>query len=193
MFMMRFINIRGFGTSWFVTNKEPFIWPSGYARVTGKPGVVHRDFRPQRDEYRDRTCDRLHGFDPMVVITGQSACAHDWERCLSRSGRGGHHPLLHQTQLPRKGCESAQRVLKEAFVVATTGRPGPVVDIPRTMQQHSAEYLADGSGSAVRTPKVTVPGNPNQIKKGFRSLALRPFSLALCGGRRRALQCFSRS
>jgi len=75
-----------------------------------------------------------------------------------------------------------QRVMKEAFVIAGTGRPGPVVvDIPKDVQQHTTEYLPMDQVK-VRSSKGVGPADPKQIQKGFDLLMSAKSPLFYVGG-----------
>ena len=68
----------------------------------------------------------------MVVITGQVATAAIGTDAFQECDTTGITQLGHQAQLPGHRAEDIPRVIREAFHIATTGRPGPVlVDIPK--------------------------------------------------------------
>jgi acetolactate synthase-1/2/3 large subunit len=156
----------------------------GYARVTGKPGVCIVTSGPGATNTVTGLATAYMDSIPMVVITGQVPVPMIGNDAFQEADVVGITRSCTKHNYLVKDVNQLQRVLKEAFVVATTGRPGPVVvDIPKDVQQHSAEYLPMDQ-VAVRTPKVTVQGNPNQIKKGF-DLLLSARSPLLYVGRRR--------
>ena len=99
----------------------------GYAHATGRPGRGHGDQRPGGHQHRHAAVRRLHGLDP----DGRASPA----RCrtpaigtdaFQECDTDRHHPVGHQAQ--RAGHRRPQdipRVVREAFHIATTGRPGP--------------------------------------------------------------------
>ena len=114
----------------------------GYARSTGKVGVRARHLGPRRDQRRHRPDRCADGFDPDGLHHRPGADASDRQRRLPGMRHGRHHAPLHQAQLSRQGRERiCRRVLHEAFYVARTGRPGPVVvDIPKDIQFAKGDY-----------------------------------------------------
>ena len=71
---------------------------------------------------------------PMVAITGQVATA---PSATTHSGgrRGGCHPPVTKHNVLVKKVSDLQRIVREAYYIARTGRPGPVlVDIPKDIQ-----------------------------------------------------------
>ena len=104
----------------------------GYARATGKPGVVLVTSGPGATNAVTGIATAYMDSIPLVVITGQVP-SRDRQRRLPGSRRGRHHPPLRQAQFPGQGRDKLARDPQESVsYVATTGRPGPVVvDIPK--------------------------------------------------------------
>ncbi len=113
----------------------------GYARSSGKPGVVLVTSGPGATNAITGIVDALMDSIPMVVITGQVPThligSDAFQECdtvgITRSCTKHNYLVKHTADLPR--------ILHEAFHIATSGRPGPVViDIPKDIQFGSAEY-----------------------------------------------------
>ena len=113
----------------------------GYARSSGKPGVVLVTSGPGATNAITGIVDALMDSIPLVVITGQVPThligSDAFQECdtvgITRSCTKHNYLVKHTADLPR--------ILHEAFHIATSGRPGPVViDIPKDVQFGSAEY-----------------------------------------------------
>lgn len=104
----------------------------GYAHATGRPGVAMVTSGPAATNIVTPLCDAYLDSVPMVVITGQvptgSIGTDAFQECDTTgmtSGITKHNFLVTEAQ-------DIPRTIKEAFHIATTGRPGPVlVDIPK--------------------------------------------------------------
>ena len=113
----------------------------GYARSTGKPGVVLVTSGPGATNAVTGIVDALMDSIPLVVITGQVPThligTDAFQECdtvgITRSCTKHNYLVKNVDDLPR--------VLHEAFRIATTGRPGPVViDIPKDVQFATGLY-----------------------------------------------------
>ncbi|MCC2111614.1 MAG: acetolactate synthase 3 large subunit, partial [Hyphomicrobiales bacterium] len=104
----------------------------GYARSTGKVGVVLVTSGPGATNMVTPLCDALMDSIPMVCITGQVPTHMIGNDAFQECDTVGiTRPATKHNWLVRK-IEDLPRVLHEAFYVARTGRPGPVVvDIPK--------------------------------------------------------------
>lgn len=128
----------------------------GYARATGKPGVVLVTSGPGATNAMTGIADAFMDSIPMVVITGQVPTALIGSDAFQEADTIGmsRHCTKHN-YLVRDPAELAT-VIDEAFQIATTGRPGPVlIDIPKDVQIASAQW--DGQPVARRnryTPRV---------------------------------------
>jgi acetolactate synthase-1/2/3 large subunit len=81
----------------------------GYARATGKPGVVLVTSGPGATNAVTGLTDALMDSIPMVVLTGPGADLHDRQRRLPGGRHRRHHPALHQAQLAGEGHRPAVR------------------------------------------------------------------------------------
>ena len=117
----------------------------GYARSTGKPGVVLVTSGPGATNAVTGITDALLDSIPLVVLTGQVPTFMIGNDAFQEADTVGitrpctkHNWLVSDTG-------DLSNVLHQAFHVATTGRPGPVlVDIPKDVQFASAEYTPPG-------------------------------------------------
>ncbi len=113
----------------------------GYARSTGKPGVVLVTSGPGATNAVTGITDALLDSIPMVVITGQVATNLIGTDAFQEADTIGitRHCTKHN-YLVKKPSDLAH-VVREAFHIATQGRPGPVViDIPKNVQVAAAEF-----------------------------------------------------
>src|SRR4051812_25931787 len=113
----------------------------GYARSTGKPGVVLVTSGPGATNAVTGITDALLDSIPMVVITGQVPTALIGTDAFQEADTVGitRHCSKHN-YLVKDPAKLADTV-REAFYIATAGRPGPVViDIPKDVQVATAAY-----------------------------------------------------
>mgnify|MGYP006091961709 CR=1 FL=1 len=114
----------------------------GYARSTGKPGVVLVTSGPGATNVVTALTDAYMDSVPLVCISGQVPThligTDAFQECDTT---GITRPCTKHNWLV-KDIKDLQRIMIEAFKVATTGRPGPVlVDIPKDIQFAKAKYL----------------------------------------------------
>src|SRR5690242_10195450 len=118
----------------------------GYARSTGKPGVVLVTSGPGATNAVTGLTDALMDSIPIVVLTGQVATHLIGNDAFQECDTVGiTRPCTKHNWLVKDIADLA-RVLHEAFQIATTGRPGPVVvDIPKDIQFRKGPYVAPDS------------------------------------------------
>ncbi|AJP74467.1 acetolactate synthase 3 large subunit [Sphingomonas hengshuiensis] len=117
----------------------------GYARSTGKPGVVLVTSGPGATNAVTGITDALMDSIPMVVITGQVPTALIGTDAFQEADTVGitRHCTKHNYLV--KDPAKLGATVHEAFHIATSGRPGPVViDIPKDVQVATARYQAPG-------------------------------------------------
>ncbi len=123
----------------------------GYARATGKPGVVLVTSGPGATNAVTGLTDALMDSIPIVVLTGQVPTFMIGNDAFQEADTVGiTRPCTKHNWLV-KDTEKLSTVLHEAFHVALTGRPGPVlVDIPKDVQFASGTYHAPQKGGTRR-------------------------------------------
>ncbi|UUL83754.1 acetolactate synthase 3 large subunit [Sphingomonas qomolangmaensis] len=117
----------------------------GYARSTGKPGVVLVTSGPGATNAVTGITDALLDSIPMVVITGQVPTSLIGTDAFQEADTVGitRHCTKHNYLV--KDPAKLGDVIHEAFHIATSGRPGPVViDIPKDVQVATARYTKPG-------------------------------------------------
>ena len=110
----------------------------GYARATGKAGVCMTTSGPGATNLVSGLADAFMDSVPIVAITGQVPRAMIGKGAFQETDVFGMTlPVVKHSYLVMT-IEELPRIIKEAFHIATTGRPGPVViDIPKDVQQGS--------------------------------------------------------
>ncbi len=138
----------------------------GYAHVTGRPGVAMVTSGPAATNMVTPLCDAYMDSIPMVVITGQvptGAIGTDaFQECdtvgITRSVTKHNELVMDAQDLPR--------IVAEAFHIATTGRPGPVlIDVPKDVLQNTMSWYWPES---VDLPgyRPNVEADPVSIRRG---------------------------
>ena len=151
-----------------------------YARVTGKAGVAWATSGPGATNLVTGIANAWMDSVPLVCITGSVV---SW--LIGRDGfqeadiTGITIPITKHNALVLN-VEDIAQTLREAFYIATTGRPGPVlVDIPRDVQQQVCEFEYP-EGVELRGYQPTSKGNARQVKRAAQLIAEseRPVILA---------------
>jgi acetolactate synthase-1/2/3 large subunit len=114
----------------------------GYARACGKPGVVFATSGPGALNLVTGLCTAYMDSVPMVAITGQVASTQVGRDAFQESDViGATSSVTKHSYLVTK-IDQLPRVIHEAFHIATTGRPGPVlIDVCKDVQQAEAERV----------------------------------------------------
>ena len=148
----------------------------GYARVTGKPGVVLVTSGPGLTNTVTGIATAHMDSIPMVVISGQVPTKLIGDDAFQEvDAIGITRPCVKHNVLVRDVRDLATTI-KQAFYIANTGRPGPVViDVPKDVTAAKTEYIYPRTVS-LRSYNPTVKGHSGQIKKAAKLLleAKRP-------------------
>ena len=155
----------------------------GYARVTGRPGVVLATSGPGATNLITGIADAMMDSLPLVVFTGQVARGVIGTDAFQESDILGITTPITKYNYQVKQIDDLPRIISEAFHIATTGRPGPVVvDIPKDI---SADLTTGDFDNHFDLPgyQPTEKPNPLQIVKLAEALgrAKRPVILAGAG------------
>lgn len=155
----------------------------GYARVTGKPGVVIATSGPGATNLVTGITDAMMDSLPIVIITGQVGQGVIGTDAFQEADVLGITTPITKYNYQIQDVRELPRVVKEAFYIATTGRPGPVlIDIPKNI---SEEISIDAIDTTINLPGYQPNLKPNalQIQKFAKLLekAERPVLLAGAG------------
>ena len=154
----------------------------GYARSTGKPGVVLVTSGPGATNAVTGITDALLDSIPMVVITGQVPTALIGTDAFQEADTVGitRHCSKHNYLV--KDPARLGEVVHEAFHIATSGRPGPVViDIPKDVQVATARYQKPGP-IRHKTYRPQVKADQAQIEQLVDMLAAAERPILYTGG-----------
>jgi acetolactate synthase-1/2/3 large subunit len=154
----------------------------GYARATGKPGVVLVTSGPGATNCVTGIATAYMDSIPLVVFTGQVATALIGNDAFQEVDCIGiTRPCVKHNFLVER-VEDLAETIKKAFYVASTGRPGPVVvDIPKDVTANVAEYHYPESID-MRSYRPTVKGHPGQIKRAAQLLLAARKPMIYTGG-----------
>jgi len=155
----------------------------GYARSTGKPGVVLVTSGPGATNAVTGIVDALMDSIPLVVITGQVAThligTDAFQECDTI---GITRPCTKHNYLV-KDVADLPRILHEAFHIATTGRPGPVViDIPKDVQFAKGVYQGPAQVKHAHNYSPRVKGDPGRIAEAAAMIAKARRPILYTGG-----------
>ncbi len=155
----------------------------GYARSTGKPGVVLVTSGPGATNMVTPLTDALMDSIPLVCITGQVPTHLIGNDAFQECDTVGiTRPCTKHNWLVRDVNDLA-KVLHEAFYVATTGRPGPVVvDVPKDVQFATGTYHPPRKSDVHVSYAPRVKGDATQIRKAVALLASAKRPVIYTGG-----------
>ena len=139
----------------------------GYARSTGKPGVVLVTSGPGATNAVTGIATAYMDSIPMVVLTGQVPRPLIGNDAFQEVDSVGiTRPVVKHNFLV-EDVKDLATTIKKAFYVATTGRPGPVVvDIPKDITAHKTEFSYPREIN-IRSYHPTTKGHTGQIKKAY--------------------------
>ncbi|WP_060989984.1 acetolactate synthase 3 large subunit [Photobacterium leiognathi] len=156
----------------------------GYARATGEVGVVLVTSGPGATNAITGIATAYMDSIPMVVLSGQvmsSLIGNDaFQEC---DMVGISRPVVKHSFLVTKP-EDIPAIIKKAFYIASTGRPGPVVvDIPKDMLNPAEAYPYQyPESTALRSYNPTTQGHKGQIKRGVKALLSAKKPVLYVGG-----------
>ncbi len=154
----------------------------GYARVTGKPGVVLVTSGPGVTNAVTGIATAYMDSIPMVVISGQVPTSLIGDDAFQEvDAIGVTRPCVKHNFLVRDVRDLAMTI-KKAFYIANSGRPGPVVvDVPKDVTAHVTEYIYPRKIS-MRSYNPTLKGHPGQIKNAAKLLLSAKRPIIYTGG-----------
>ena len=155
----------------------------GYARSTGKVGVLLVTSGPGATNAVTGLTDALMDSIPLVCITGQVPTHLIGSDAFQECDTTGitRHCTKHNYLVKR--IEDLPRILHEAFYVASSGRPGPVVvDIPKDIQFASGLYAGPAATPQHKTYRPKVKGDLEKIRAAVEMMARARRPIFYTGG-----------
>ena len=156
---------------------------SGFARTSGKAGVCIATSGPGATNLITGIATAYMDSIPLVAITGQVNSDLLGRDVFQEADiTGACEPFTKHSYLV-KNTEDLPRVFKEAFHIATTGRPGPVlIDVPVDVQTREIEEFVYPEKADIVGYKPRVQGHAMQIKKALETIASAKCPVICCGG-----------
>ncbi len=148
----------------------------GYARVTGKPGVVFATSGPGATNLVTGIANAYMDSVPLVLITGQVASPFIGTDAFQEADITGITLPITKHNYLVKEIEELPSILSEAFYIASTGRRGPVlIDIPKDVFDQEAPFDYDQK-CHVAGYNPTYSGHAGQINRAVKAIrdARRP-------------------
>ena len=163
----------------------------GYARATGKVGCVLVTSGPGATNAITGILTAYTDSVPMVIISGQVMSSLIGRDAFQECDMVGiSRPVVKHSFIVKK-AEDIPGILKKAFYIASTGRPGPVVvDIPKDTVNPTLKYPYEYPKSVeLRSYNPTVNGHKGQIKKAVKALLVAKKPVLFVGGGAVAAGC----
>lgn len=154
----------------------------GYARATGKVGVCMSTSGPGATNLVTGIANAYMDSIPIVAITGQVGTHLIGNDAFQESDVTGiTRPITKHNYLV-KDIKELARTIREAFYIASTGRPGPVViDFPSDIQRAKTEFIWPES-VFLRSYQPRYDGHPGQIKKAAKMIERAKRPILYVGG-----------
>ncbi len=156
----------------------------GYARATGKVGVCFGTSGPGATNLVTGIATAHMDSIPMVIVTGQVGRPVIGTDAFQEIDIFGITlPIVKHSYVVRSASDMA-RIVAEAFHIASTGRPGPVlIDVPKDVGLEECDYVPIEPGE-VNIPgyRPTVKGNPRQINAALHLMEASQRPLLYIGG-----------
>src|SRR5436190_12225344 len=148
----------------------------GYAHATGRPGVAMVTSGPAATNIVTPLCDAMMDSIPIVVITGQVGTVAIGTDAFQECDTTGITMAVTKHNFLVTSAQDIPQTIREAFYIATTGRPGPVlVDIPKDIvdPRNPKSMMEWYWPDAVDLPgyKPTTRGHPRMIREAAKLIA----------------------
>ena len=156
---------------------------SGYARSAGRPGVCIATSGPGATNLITGIATAYMDSVPLVAITGQVNSELLGRDVFQEADiTGACEPFTKHSYLVKR-AEELPRIFKEAFHIASTGRPGPVlIDVPVDVQQAEIPEFHYPEKAAIIGYKPRTQGHALQIRKALEAIEKAQRPIICCGG-----------
>ena len=154
----------------------------GYARVKGEPGVCMATSGPGATNLVTGIATAYMDSSPIIAITGQVPTSFIGKDAFQEVDIIGITTPITKYNYQIRNVKDIPKIVQEAFYIASTGRPGPVlIDIPKDIQT-SIDDISFNSEIKIRGYKLNLDPHPLQIKKAVDLLINAERPIILAGG-----------
>jgi acetolactate synthase-1/2/3 large subunit len=155
---------------------------SGFSRVTGEVGVCVVTSGPGATNIITAIATAYMDSIPLIIITGQVKSTSIGKDVFQEADIVGSTESFTKHNYLVRSAKEITKVIKEAFYIARTGRPGPVlIDIPEDIQKENIDFLYPENVN-IRGYKPKVIGHKGQIKKAIDRIKISKRPLICVGG-----------
>src|SRR5438477_3180448 len=158
----------------------------GYAHVTGRPGVAMVTSGPAATNIVTPLCNAYMDSIPLVVVTGQVPMTSIGSDAFQECDTTGITMSVTKNNWLVTKAQDVPQIVREAFQIATTGRPGPVlVDVPKDVSNSTMDwYWPSDADVAADLPgyRPTTKGHPRMIKEAARLIGESRRPVIYAGG-----------
>ncbi len=157
---------------------------SGYTRASGRPGVCIATSGPGAANLITGIATAYMDSIPIIAVTGQVHLEQLGRDVFQEADVTGACESFTKHSYLVKSAADLPRIFKEAFHIAATGRPGPVlIDVPQDVQEQvvSGEFSYPERAEIIGY-KPNLSGHPRQIRKAVEAIAEARRPVICCGG-----------
>ena len=156
---------------------------SGYARASGKPGVCVATSGPGATNLITGIATAYMDSIPIIAITGQVNLEQLGRDVFQEADITGACESFTKHSYLAKDAAELPRIFKEAFHIASTGRPGPVlIDVPEDVQEALLESFHYPEKADIPGYKPKTSGHPVQVKRALEAIRQAKRPVICCGG-----------
>lgn len=155
---------------------------AGYARASGKVGVCFATSGPGATNLTTGIADAYADSTPVVAVTGQVPTTLIGNDAFQEADTVGIFMPITKHNYQIQDAKDIPHIVKEAFYIAKTGRPGPVhIDFPKDTQKAIIDFSYPKT-LEMKTYKPNIKGHPKQIKNAVTMILNAKRPVLLVGG-----------
>ena len=180
------VRILGMGHNLINDERAGAFMADAYARVTGRPGVCDGTLGPGVTNLVTGMVESLNAGVPMIVIAGDANRSHAWKNMTQECRQVDILRPAAKELIRIEVGERIPELVRRAYAIATTGRPGPVVlDVPEDICHEEFSFTPDDfwvDPATTRIPARRIRPASDDVERAARLLAGAKRPLILAGG-----------
>jgi acetolactate synthase-1/2/3 large subunit len=157
-----------------------------YARVTNRPGICDGTLGPGATNLVTGLVESLNGGIPIIAITGDTNRAHSWKNMTQESRQVEILKPAVKELLRVEMTSRIPELVRRAFAIATSGRPGPVLlDVPEDVAHGTHDFAPEDfviDTAALKAPARRIRPDRADIERAAKLIAKAKRPLLLTGG-----------